>query len=98
VHTIPQTRVTHFALGDVCMTPGARSALLRNGVNLIGLLARHAHSDWGDVDADDAQANRDAVLHGGRILSVYAVGGTDRLYVITEADRSLTTILLPSEY
>lgn len=98
MHTIADTRVTHFALGDVCLTPGARSALLRNRVNVISLLSRHARSDWGDVDEDDAQANCDAVLNFSRILSVYAIGGDDRVYVITEADRSLTTVLLPSEY
>lgn len=98
MHTIAETRVTHFVVGDCYITPGARSALLRNKVNFVALLSRHVHSDWGDVDAEDAKANNEAVRHGGRLFSVYNLGGSDRVYIITEADRRVTTLLLPSEY
>jgi predicted RNA-binding Zn-ribbon protein involved in translation (DUF1610 family) len=60
-------------------------------------LERHANQDWGDLDKQDKQANDDAVKHGGRVLSSYTLRG-DKLWIITEADRSVTTILTPDEY
>ena len=61
-------------------------------------LDRHARGDWGEVDVEDQQANQDALLHGERLLSAYRTSAGVRLWVITEADRSATTILLPEEY
>jgi hypothetical protein len=61
-------------------------------------LDRHLRGDWGNCDADDRQANEDALKTGARIFSVYHTKKGVKLWVITEADRSATTILLPNEY
>lgn len=98
MHTITESRIARFGLGACRITGKARSVLLRNQVNFLTLLARHARGDWGDLDDEDAEANQRAVLYGGRIFSVYDLTATDRIYIITEADRSSTTLLLPSEY
>jgi hypothetical protein len=86
-----------FPLGAVVATPGALDLLDRKGINAASLLARHQHGDFGAIDAADVQANLFAADHGLRILSSYGIG-KERLWVITEADRSATTLLLPSEY
>ena len=83
-----------FPLGKVYATPGAMAL----GIDLAAYLRRHHCGDWGDLCAEDKQANEDALIHGDRILSHYKLGGGRRLYIITEADRSLTTALLPEEY
>lgn len=98
MHTITASRIARFGLGACCITGGARSVLLRHDVNFLTLIARHARGDWGDVDDEDAETNQRAVMFGGRLFSVYDVSPTDRIYVITEADRSRTTMLLPNEY
>lgn len=85
-------------LGRVVATPGALEALERAGEGAIGFLARHQRGDWGSVCPEDAEANREAVEHGFRVLSVYETTLGDTIWVITEADRSSTCILLPSEY
>jgi hypothetical protein len=86
-----------FPLGHIVMTPGAAEL----GMDFRPLLARHASGDWGDLDDFDARQNNTAVKGGYRILSAYEVktadGETERIWLITEADRSATTILLPSE-
>jgi hypothetical protein len=85
-------------LGHVVMTPSAAAL----GVDFRPLLARHAKGDWGDLDAFDVQQNNTAVKEGYRILSAYEVttegGETERIWIITEANWSATTILLPEEY
>lgn len=79
-------------------TPGALELLDRLGVNAISLLSRQQRGDWGDVCADDAEQNTEALKLGNRILSAYVLGDSqERLWVITEYDRS-TTLLLPEEY
>ncbi|WP_420640501.1 hypothetical protein [Candidatus Leptofilum sp.] len=88
-----------FALGHVVMTPGAAEL----GVDFAPYLARHAQGDWGDdLDNFDRRQNDTAVKEGYRILSAYTVpvgdDETERIWIITEADRSATTVLLPSEY
>lgn len=85
-------------LGGIFATPGALGALLANGETPLPFLQRHAWGDWGSVDAEDAKLNAEAAAHGGRLLSAYELGDGTRLWVITEADRSATTILLPEEY
>ena len=82
-----------FRLGRTVATPGA----LALGVDLGALLRRHHAGDWGDVCADDAEANDYALAGGARLLSAYETPA-GRVWVITEADRSATTALLPSEY
>ena len=84
-----------FELGQLMATPGAQQAL--DVLTLTFLVARHHAGDWGDLDAHDKAANNRAVREGSRILSAYQVGDT-KLWIITEADRSATTILLPDEY
>jgi hypothetical protein len=85
-----------FKLGQVVATPGALASVIAD--DMLAGLRRHASGDWGLVCEDDGDANDAALQHGGRILSVYqSVNGT-RFWIITEADRSATTILLPEEY
>ena len=87
-----------FPLGMVVMTPGAAALLEDTGTPSLQILARHQFGDWGDLCEDDVQTNRDAILFGERILSAYKLEGGRKLWVITEADRSVTTLLLPEEY
>lgn len=87
-----------FPLGRVVATPGALAALAAHPGLVPRLLGRHARGDWGEVDRADARANAAAVRDGGRILSAYATPAGDRLWVITEADRSSTCVLTPDEY
>jgi len=86
-----------FPLCSVVATPGALDLLDRNGINATTYLTRHQCGDFGALCPADVQENMFAVNHGLRILSAYDVG-TERLWLITEADRSATTLLLPSEY
>ena len=84
-------------LGRIGATPGALQVLTEAGEDLRLLLARHASGDWGDLDEDDRRENQRSLRYGWRILSSYSVG-EERIWIITEADRSVTTILLPEEY
>lgn len=87
-----------FPLGQVVATPGALDALDRAAVNAADLLQRHQHGDWGNVPPEDAAENERSVSGGWRILSSYQVTEDIRIWIITEADRSVTTLLLPDEY
>ena len=88
-----------FPLGRVVATPGAFSALAEASVGPLALLRRHASGDWGEVPDRDARENEFSVREGFRILSSYPVGGDGaKVWVITEADRSSTCLLLPEEY
>jgi hypothetical protein len=87
-----------FPLGRVGATPGALRALERAGQLPAAFLDRHAEGDWGDVPEEDKQETEFAVEHGFRILSAYTTSAGETLWIITEADRSSTTLLLPSEY
>ena len=91
------TKIICFPLGHLVATPGALELLDRMAVNASDLLQRHQRGDWGNVPPEDAEENELSVVNGFRILSSYPVG-TDRIWVITEADRSSTTLLLPEEY
>jgi len=84
-------------LGRVVATPGALRVLSEIGEDPFDLLARHALGDWGELCAFDRRQNEIALRDGYRVLSSYDVL-EDRVWVITEADRSITTILLPEEY
>lgn len=86
-----------FPLGQCVGTPAALKLLADNGVQYTDLLARHISGDWGDIHPGDKGMNEAAVKEGDRILSVYKVGD-DKVWIITEADRSATTVLLPDEY
>jgi hypothetical protein len=87
-----------FPLGSLVATPAALEALERAGQSPAEFLARHAAGDWGEVDATDRKLNDAAVKAGERILSAYKTRDGVKLWVITEADRSSTCILLPEEY
>ncbi len=86
-----------FGLGRVVATPGALGLLGEAGISPLSLLRRHASGDWGEVPKADARENERSVRHGWRILSSYPVG-EGRVWILTEADRSATTILRPEEY
>lgn len=87
-----------FPLGRLVATSGAMELLRSAGEDLLpALLERHRSGDWGDVPEEDAQENEFSVRYGFRILSSYRVAG-ERLWIITERDRSATTLLLPSEH
>lgn len=86
-----------FPLGAVCATPGALALIDRTGTNAALFLDRHQRGDFGTVCAEDAHASVAAIEKGTRILSSYVVG-RERLWIITEADRFSTTLLLPEEY
>ena len=86
-----------FPLGQTVATPGALRILKATHISPATLLARHQKGDWGNVPPEDAQENELSVQNGFRILSSYQVGD-EKLWVITEADRSVTTILRPEEY
>ncbi len=91
-------RGVSFRLGRPVATPGALQALREAGQTPLVFLARHVVGDWGDLGPDDLQANEDALRHGSRLLSAYRTARGTKLWIITEADRSATTILLPEEY
>jgi hypothetical protein len=84
-------------LGRVLATPGALSVLKKTGGHPFEYLARHATGDWGELCAFDRRQNQIALREGYRVLSSYeTTAGT--VWIVTEADRSITTILLPEEY
>ena len=87
-----------FALGRALATPGALDLMEATRTAPATLLARHQSGDWGDTCPEDSRANNDALVHGDRIFSVYLIAPGEKVWIITEADRSATTILLPSEY
>jgi hypothetical protein len=87
-----------FSLGRVVATPGALAALEGNGQSGAYYLARHVRGDFGDLCEDDKRANVEALREGLRLLSAYRLSDGTRIWVISEADRSVTTLLLPEEY
>src|SRR4051794_19403051 len=86
-----------FALGAIVATPGALKLMAHSDIEPWKLLDRHVTGDWGDLDDADKQENELSVQKGFRILSAYG-SGASKLWIITEADRSVTTILRPDEY
>lgn len=86
-----------FVLGQIAATPAVLAHLERHGVNASEYLDRHVRGDWGDVPPEDAAENEFAVNHRLRLLSSYMIAG-ERVWIITEADRSVSTLLFPSEY
>lgn len=94
------TQVKFVPLGQVVATPGALAALSAAGVAPTGYLDRHARGDWGEaLPHHDKIANDQALRYGERLLSAYRLPGTGvKLWIITEWDRSVTTLLLPDEY
>ena len=94
--SVGPARCNGFASGRTVITRGALDAL--EGEDVHASIARHASGDWGDVCPEDKQANDDASKVGARLLSAYHTGSGQKFWIITEADRSATTVLLPEEY
>lgn len=90
--------MSRFPLGQVVATPGALLALKMSGQHATSLIARHVGGDWGEVNAEDRAANEAALRSGERLLSAYTLSSGEKIWVITEADRSSTTLLLPEDY
>lgn len=90
-----------FSLGQVVMTAGIANFVNEIGINgeleLSRLIGRHVNGDWGDVSEDDKVMNDEAVKDGDRIMSSYKLNG-ETIWVVTEWDRSVTTVLFPDEY
>ena len=87
-----------FTLGQIVATPGALQALEKAGQLASHFLVKHALGDWGDLCDEDKTANDEALADDLRILSAYRLEDGTKIWVITEADRSATTLLLPEEY
>jgi hypothetical protein len=93
------TKNALFPLGQIVATPGALAALGKAGQTPLDFLSRHVCGDWGELSEDDRKENQLSLKRGFRLLSSYRTSADDtRVWVITEADRSVTTILLPEEY
>lgn len=85
-----------FPLGQTVATPGVLASIPLGEIQLA--MAKHHYGDWGNLDPEDKQANETALKRGSRLLSAYISKGGIKFWIITEADRSVTTVLLPSEY
>ena len=97
-NTNRQPSVTRFALGQTYVTPGAEDALMIAGQTGIEFLRRHMSNDWGDLSGEDVRENDLSLKEGFLLLSAFRTAQGQKLWIITEADRSATTILLPREY
>jgi hypothetical protein len=98
MESLPNGTGPKFQLGQVVATPGAIELLVGVRRSPVEFIARHASGDWSDLDEHDRLMNEQALVHGGRLLSSYKVVGEERIWMISEADRSSTCLLLPSEY
>ncbi len=88
-----------FSLGECVATLGALAAFEQTGENITTFLARHQSGDWGDVlDEHDMQENDISLQRGCRLLSAYHLANGTTVWIITEADRASTCVLLPEEY
>ena len=87
-----------FELGQILATSGALMALQKAGQEPGEFLARHVNREWGDLSDEDRKQNDYSLEHGFRLLSSYRTNAGDKLWIITESDRSATTLLLPEEY
>jgi hypothetical protein len=92
------TKSPLFRLGTPTATPGALEALAQSSQSPADFLARHVSGDWGELCSEDRRLNNQAVRSGTRILSAYRTAKGVKIWIITEADRSSTCILLPGEY
>lgn len=87
-----------FDLGKTVVTPAAIEALQQSGVSAASLLRRHQCGDWGDLDNENKDRNNAALRGGSRLFSSYRITEAIKIWLITEADRSVTTLLLPEDY
>ena len=96
--TGPNRLLARFPLGRAVATPGALKALEQANQNPFEFLQRHQAGDWGELCEEDKRENEFSIQNGLRILSAYRTRNNTKIWVITEADRSATTLLLPEEY
>ncbi|HDR8934490.1 hypothetical protein [Burkholderia vietnamiensis] len=96
--TTPLLPSPRLSLGKLIATPAALYALETADVSVYHLVNRHARHDWGDLCQADRQQNDLAVVNGARVLSSYTLASHVQVWIITEADRAVTTVLLPDEY
>jgi hypothetical protein len=87
-----------FPLGQIVATPGALETLARSNQTPSEFLLRHISGDWGELDMHDLGENMYSLKHGFRVMSSYRTKSGDTLWLVTEADRASTTLLLPEEY
>jgi hypothetical protein len=87
-----------FELGQLVMTPGANDTLQRARQLPLEFLLRHKNGDWGDLPPEDVRENERALRDGSRVFSSYLTRTEEKLWIITEWDRSATTLLLPEDY
>ena len=92
----PQVPIALFRLGRIVATPNALAQLTQE--DILHAIQRHQAGDWGEVDEHDQQANDHALTDGGRLFSVYCSASGIKFWVITESDRSATTLLMPEDY
>lgn len=90
--------MTRFPLGRVVATRTLLAHVAPTKTSLVPYLERHQRGDWGNLGRSDKQANEDAIQNGSRILSKYLLKDGTPIYIITEADRSVTTVMLVSDY
>jgi len=87
-----------FPLGELVATPGALAALQKAGQSPAEFLSLHVRGQWGDISEEDRRENEYSLQHGFRLLSSYRTNANETIWLVTESDRSVTTLLLPSEY
>ena len=87
-----------FSPGRIVATPNALEALTQAGQSASELLDRHLQGDWGILCEEDKQSNAEALKEQGRLMSAYLLRTGEKIWVITEWDRSITTVLLPEDY
>ena len=92
-NTVP---VAKFRLGRILSTPNALAHI--SNEDILNAIQRHQAGDWGDASAEDSAANDQALINGTRVLSVYHAANGVKFWIITEGDRSATTVLLPEDY
>jgi hypothetical protein len=85
-----------FRVGRIVSTPNALESITRE--DILDGIGRHQAGDWGEVSFEDAEANNRALAAGGRLLSVYRARNGNKFWILTEADRSATTVLMPEDY
>lgn len=93
---VSASAVSKFALGQLVATPNALGSVPND--EILVALSRHVRGDWGTLDPHDWNENEQALVHGGRLLSAYTSTAGIKFWIITEADRSVTTVLLPEDY
>ena len=93
--------ISEFPMGQIVMTRGVSDEIAENilfSKFVLGSLKRHAQCDWGDLNKEDTASNNSALKTGGRLFSAYIKEELKKIWIITEWDRSVTTILFPDEY